>query len=166
MIICTTALLIIGILSLFISKGSGIIYTQAACMAMWGFAYQGSIGGAGYTLVAEVPTSSLRSHTQSLATVVAGFSFGTWSLVLPYMVNPDEGNMGGKVAFVFFALSVIATIVIFFYYPETKVRRLSTSNNFYMRSIADSLGFRVGHLKRLMSCMIVVSVPDISPKHD
>lgn len=29
---------------------------------------------------------------------------------------------GGNVAFVFFAFSVVGCIVVFFYYPETKVR--------------------------------------------
>ena len=38
------------------------------------------------------------------------------------MVNPDEANLGGKIAFVFFALLVFADVFVFFYYPETKVR--------------------------------------------
>ena len=93
-------------------------------MAIWSFAYQGSIGGAGYTMIAEVPTSSLRGPTQAMATVVSGVSFGAWSLVMPYMVNPDEANMGANVAFVHFGLSILSLIFVFFFYPETRVSQL------------------------------------------
>lgn len=42
-------------------------------------------------------------------------------LGLAYMVNPDEGALGGKVAFIFFALLVFADVFVYYFYPETKV---------------------------------------------
>ena len=98
-----------------------MVLTQVAFMAIWAFTYQGSIGAVGYTMIAEVPTSSLRGVTQSLATMTNGASNAIWSFALPYMINPNEANMGGKVAFIFFALLVLADIFVYFYYPETKV---------------------------------------------
>jgi hypothetical protein len=62
-------------------------------MAVWGFAYQGTIGAAGFSMVAELPTSALRGPTQSICTVVLGVSSAIWSLALPYMMNPDEAAM-------------------------------------------------------------------------
>jgi hypothetical protein len=38
------------------------------------------------------------------------------------MVNPDQANMKGKVAFIFFGILVVCDVFVFFYYPETKVR--------------------------------------------
>jgi hypothetical protein len=90
-------------------------------MATWAFFYQASIGAAGYTLIAEVPTSSLREVTQSLATTTNGLANAVWSFALPYVINPDEANLGGKVAFIFFAILVLADVFVYFYYPETKV---------------------------------------------
>lgn len=36
-------------------------------------------------------------------------------------INPDAGNLGGKVGFVFLGTGLIAAIGGFFLYPETKV---------------------------------------------
>ena len=36
------------------------------------------------------------------------------------MINPDAGNMGGKVGFVFFALGVPLCAAFWFLIPETK----------------------------------------------
>lgn len=92
-------------------------------MALWAFSYQGSIGAAGYSLVSEVPTSSLREPTQAMATMTNGLFNSVWSFALPYMINPDQANLGGKIAFIYFALCILADIFIFFYYPETKVSK-------------------------------------------
>lgn len=48
-------------------------------MAIWSFSYQASIGAAGYSLMAEVPTSSLRGITQSMGTATNGLSGAIWS---------------------------------------------------------------------------------------
>lgn len=93
LIICTSTLLLIGILTQFTAKGSSVIYAQAAFMAIWGFTYQASIGAAGYSMVAELPTSTLRGPTLAMCTITNGLSNGSWALVLPYMINPDEGSM-------------------------------------------------------------------------
>jgi len=124
----TICLLLIAVLTLFTERNSTIIFTQSAFMAVWGFAYQASIGGAGYTLVAETPTSSLRNPTQAMATFTNALFNSMWAFALPYMINPDEANMGGRVAFIFFGLNLIACVVIFFYYPETKVSYSSVSS--------------------------------------
>ena len=39
---------------------------------------------------------------------------------VPYMVNPDAGDLGGKVGFIFFGLGVITTVLMYFFAPETK----------------------------------------------
>ena len=36
------------------------------------------------------------------------------------MINPDAGNLGAKVGFVFAGLGVPLCILIFFYVPETR----------------------------------------------
>jgi hypothetical protein len=56
-----------------------------------------------------------------LGTIVNGLSNCIWSFSMPYMVNPDQANMKGKVAFIFFGILVVCDVFVFFYYPETKV---------------------------------------------
>lgn len=38
------------------------------------------------------------------------------------MFNADEGNLGGKMGFIYFATAVISWLIIFFDVPETKGR--------------------------------------------
>jgi hypothetical protein len=44
------------------------------------------------------------------------------SQVLPYLINPTSANLGGKVAFVFFGLSLPLCFYFFFCLPEMKGR--------------------------------------------
>jgi hypothetical protein len=119
--VCTTSMLLIGVLTQFVTKSASIALAQVSFMAIWAFSYQASIGAAGYTLMSEVPTSSLRGITQSMATAMNGLSGSIWSFCLPYLINPDEAALGGNVAFIFFGLLVFCSTFVFFYYPETKV---------------------------------------------
>lgn len=41
---------------------------------------------------------------------------------MPYLINPDEANLGGKIAFVFFTPSVPMCIYLFYSLPEMKGR--------------------------------------------
>lgn len=123
-------------LSLFLNVSPAIVRAQVAFMAIWAFSYQASIGSAGYTMMAEIPTSSLRGVTQSMATMVNGLSNSVWSFALPYMINPDQAAMGGKVAFVFFALLVLADGFVFWFYPETKGRSFEEIDELFRRGVA------------------------------
>jgi hypothetical protein len=111
---------------------------------IWAIMYQLSIGAAGFVLASEIATVRLRSTTQGLVTITNA----VWGLVMqfsiPYMVryihvdqcslcmclsgeffcvqiNPDAGNLGGKVGFIFLGTGLIAAIGGWFLYPETKV---------------------------------------------
>lgn len=37
-------------------------------------------------------------------------------------INPDAGNLGGKVGFIFLGMGLIAAVGGWYLYPETKVR--------------------------------------------
>jgi hypothetical protein len=119
LVLCVT-LLLIGIMACI--NVNGAIWGQVVFMAVWSFVYQGTIGSAAWPIAAETPTSRLRAPTQSLATMMNGLSSCIWSFALPYAVNPDQGNLGGKIAFVFGAVLVFAVVFIFFMIPETKNR--------------------------------------------
>jgi hypothetical protein len=51
----------------------------------------------------------------SLVQWVIGFTF-------PYMFNPDAGNLGGRVGFVFGAMTLVVALGHFIWLPETKDR--------------------------------------------
>jgi hypothetical protein len=112
------SLIVIGITGCF-KQG---IWAQVVFMAVWSFTYQSTIGSVAWPIVTEVSKSSLRNHTQSLATITSGIVGAISGVCLPFMVNPDEGNMGGKVGFVYGALLGLSCVGVWMYYPETKGR--------------------------------------------
>jgi hypothetical protein len=114
------ALLMIGIIALI--PTSSAIWGQVVFMAIWSFTYQATIGSVAWPIITEVSSSSLRSHTQALATVTTGIVGAVSGVLLPFAVNPDQGNMGGKVAFVYGGILGCSCVFVWAYYPETKGR--------------------------------------------
>ncbi|KAI1870583.1 uncharacterized protein JN550_005126 [Neoarthrinium moseri] len=127
-------LFLIGILASVPTDNA--IWGQVACMALWSFVYQATIGSAAWPITAENATSRLRAPTQSLATMMNGLSSCIWSFALPYAINPDQGNLGGKIAFVFGAVLIFASVFIFFMYPETKGRTYIEIDQLWSRGIS------------------------------
>lgn len=112
-------LLIIGILGCVPNKTKaswGIV----ALLYVWALIYQLSIGATGFVLASEIATMRLRATTQGLITITNS----VWGLIMqftvPYMINPDAGNLGGKVGFIFLATGLIAGIGGWYLFPETK----------------------------------------------
>ena len=68
--------------------------------------------------------SSIRLRTKSIA---IGFTFNyafstVWNVVIPYMFNQDQGNLGGKIGWIYFGLCLATLVVIYLEIPETKGR--------------------------------------------
>lgn len=127
-------LLMIGILSCV--KGSSATWGQVAFMGIWCFLYQGTMGAVAWPITAEAATSRLRAPTQALATMMNGLSSCIWSFSLPYAVNPNIGNLQGKIAFIFAAVMVFSTVFIYFFVPETKNRTYLEIDELWARNIA------------------------------
>ncbi|RHZ63542.1 hypothetical protein CDV55_102822 [Aspergillus turcosus] len=112
-------LLLIGIMGC-IPDRTKASWGIVAFIYVWAIIYQLSIGATGFVLASEIATMRLRGATQGLVTI----SNAVWGLIMqftiPYMINPDAGNLGGKVGFVFLGTGLIAAIGGFFLYPETK----------------------------------------------
>ena len=65
-----------------------------------------------------------------------GLSACIWGFALPYAINPDQGNLGGKIAYVFADVLVFAVIYIFFQIPETKGRTYVEIDELYKQRVA------------------------------
>lgn len=58
------------------------------------------------------------------------------TLRVPYMINPDEGNLRGKTGFIFGAFSIIACIWTYFCLPETKGRAFEQLDHMFEQKIS------------------------------
>lgn len=68
--------------------------------------------------------------------MVNGLSSCIWSLSLPYAINPDQGNLGGKIAFIFGATLAACTVFVYFMIPETKGRTYIEIDELWSRGIS------------------------------
>jgi hypothetical protein len=88
-----------------------------------------------FVLLGETSSVQLKARTTALATAVQALFAIVMSFAIPYMVNPDEGNLRGKVGFVFGGLGAIATLASFVYIPELKGRTFGEIDTMFLNRV-------------------------------
>ncbi|EEY23479.1 maltose permease [Verticillium alfalfae VaMs.102] len=114
----TVLLILIGIMDVVPASGAG--WVQAGATVVYAYVYFLTIGAMAFAILGEASSTVLRAKTISLATATQAICGIVMSIAIPYMVNPDEANLRGKVGFIFGGLSLIGTAGAFFYVPELK----------------------------------------------
>ncbi|OAL04217.1 general substrate transporter [Phaeosphaeriaceae sp. SRC1lsM3a] len=130
----TGILFLIGIMD--VVPSSGAKWVQAAATVVYAFVYFNTIGALAFVLLGETSTPSLRGHTTALATATQSGMGIAMNIAIPYMVNPDEANLKGKVGFVFGGLAALATALCFFYIPELKGKSFDQINSLFEQKVS------------------------------
>jgi hypothetical protein len=58
-----------------------------------------------------------------------------WQFTIPYMFNPDQANLGAKIAFIFGAACVLCIVYLFFYQPETAGRSYQELDEMFTKGV-------------------------------
>jgi hypothetical protein len=133
MVSLTTVLFLIGIMDVI--KTSTAKWVQASLTVVYALFYQMTIGPLAFAILGEASSPSLRAKTIGLATAVQSV-FGTlMNVVVPYLVNPDEADLKGKVGFIFGGLSAMATVWSFLYIPELKGRTFDEIDYMFQKKV-------------------------------
>ncbi|PCH42436.1 general substrate transporter [Wolfiporia cocos MD-104 SS10] len=132
---CTIILLIIGFLAIP-ENNQNAKWAIAALTLVYNFIYQTGIGPLGYVIFAEVSSAKLRSKTVGIGILVNSLCGMIMNIVDPYLVNPDEANLGGKVGFIFGGLAALGLVWAYFYIPETKNRTIDELDVMFERKVA------------------------------
>ncbi|KAF9872166.1 sugar porter family MFS transporter [Colletotrichum karsti] len=114
--------LLIGILDCVPGRPSGVTWAESSLMLVWNFAYDLSVGPVCFVLISEASATRVRSKTIALATAAQGVLGIIMTVAIPYMINPDEANMQGKLGFFFGGLAALCFGWAFFRIPETMGR--------------------------------------------
>jgi sugar porter (SP) family MFS transporter len=114
----TALLFIIGIMDVVPTSAAG--WVQAGATVVYAFVYFLTIGAMAFAILGEASSTVLRAKTMSLATATQALCGLAMNFAIPYMVNPDEANLKGKVGFIFGGLALIATFGSWVYVPELK----------------------------------------------
>ena len=81
-----------------------------------------TLGPAAYSVGGETATPRLRQKTYAI-NMTSSTAFSTAVLqAMPYLINPGNANLGGKITFIFFGFSVPICIYLYFCFPEMKGR--------------------------------------------
>ncbi|KAK0125363.1 hypothetical protein ONS96_009211 [Cadophora gregata f. sp. sojae] len=134
MAVLTTILMLMRIMDVIPTGGAK--WAQAALTVIYAFVHFMTIGAMAFVLLGEVSAPSLRAKTMGLAAVTQSVFGIAMNFAIPYMVNPDSGNLKGKVGFVFEGLGRIATIGSYFYVPELKGKTFAAIDSLFQAKVA------------------------------
>lgn len=110
---------------ILVSRFIGVALIMAACCSNLGT-------GTAYPIAAaEMPASRLRAKTLGIGFGVNAFMTWVFALCVPYMFNADQGNLGGKIGFVFFGFCIIGFVLSYLEIPETKDITYATINHLF-----------------------------------
>ena len=80
---------------------------------------------------AETSALHLRGKANGIGWFTGGAGSALFGFVLPYIFNPDQGNLRGKTGFVYFGLCVVGVVVTFLFVPEMKGRTPSEIDHMF-----------------------------------
>ncbi|KAL7624244.1 hypothetical protein AAE478_005803 [Parahypoxylon ruwenzoriense] len=113
---------IIGILDSIPGRPSGVAWAESSLMLIWNGVYDLSIGPITFVILGECSATRVRSKTIAVATAAQAVVGIAMTVAIPYMINPAEANMQGKLGYFFGGLGVFCLVWGYFRIPETKGR--------------------------------------------
>ncbi|KAI2622825.1 putative maltose permease [Xylaria nigripes] len=119
---CVALMLIIGILDSIPGRPSAVIWAESSLMLVWNGVYDLSIGPSTFVILGECSATRVRSKTIAIATAVQAVVGIIMTVAIPYMINPDEANLQGKLGYFFGGLGALCLVWSYFRVPETKGR--------------------------------------------
>lgn len=91
---------------------------------------------ASYAIAAETSSLQLRAKTQGIGWAVSALTSTVSGLCLPYVFNPDEGNLRGKTGYTYAASCVIGVVVSYFIIPEMKGRTVNEIDRMFEEKLS------------------------------
>jgi SP family general alpha glucoside:H+ symporter-like MFS transporter len=113
-------LLSLGFTSL--SKSKGASYGSGTLLLLFTLCYDIGVGTVAYSIVAEIPSSRLRTKTIVLARSLYNCQGIINGVITPYMLNPVYWNWKAKAGFFWAGTSFLCLTWAFFRLPEPKGR--------------------------------------------
>lgn len=115
-------MLIIGILDCIPGRPAGVAWAESALMILWNLAYDLSVGPICFIIISEASATRVRSKSIAVATAAQAVLGIAMTVAIPYMINPDEADMQGKLGFFFGGLGLLCFGWAYLRMPETRGR--------------------------------------------
>lgn len=135
-LLCLIAMqLTIGILDCVPGHPSSVVWAQSYLMLLWNFCYDLSIGPVCFVIIAEASATRVRSKSIALATAAQGAMGCVMTVAIPYLINPDQMDMRGKLGFFFAGSGGLCLVWAFLEVPETKGRTYEELDILFEREV-------------------------------
>lgn len=138
--ILTILVLMVGILDVVpgYTTNSNIVWAQCSMMVIYNFFYDLTIGPLCFVYLVEVSSAKLRDKTIAISTAVNALINVACAVGIPYAINPDQGNLRGKLAFVFIGVTIPCLVWCFMALPETKGRTFEELDIMFQKRVPTS----------------------------
>jgi SP family general alpha glucoside:H+ symporter-like MFS transporter len=57
------------------------------------------------------------------------------NVIMPYLFNQDQADLGGKIGWIFAVMGIIALFIVFFEVPETKARSFQELDAMFIEKV-------------------------------
>ncbi len=137
LLILTVILLLVGVLDVLphYASSKSIRNGQASLMVAYNFFYDLTVGPLCFVILCETSSAKLRGKTIALATAINALANMACAVGIPYAINPDQGNLRGKIAFIFFGAALPCILWCFLSLPETKGRTFEELDLMFQRKV-------------------------------
>lgn len=132
--LCCAMYLVMGV--------GGVVKTSKSSLLAIGIALQftsityGPAVGSSMAVAGEVSATRLRAKSVGLGYTWTCLASIVWTIILPYLFNTDQLNLGGNMGWIFLIQGLIVGVLIFFFVPETKGRSFDELDILFERRIA------------------------------
>jgi MFS transporter, SP family, general alpha glucoside:H+ symporter len=127
--------LVIGILDCIPGRPASVIWAESSLMLVWNFFYDISIGPVCFVIISEASATRVRSKSIAVATAAQGVLGCVMTVAIPYMINPDQANLQGKLGFFFGGLAFLCFAWSYLRLPETKGRTYEELDILFERKV-------------------------------
>jgi len=135
LVILTVLVLLIGILDVVPNYSLTTTWVQSSLMVVYNFFYDLTIGPLCFVILSETSSAKLRGKTIAISTTVNALINVACAVGIPYALNPDQGNLRGKLAFVFFGTTLPCLAWCFMALPEMKNRTFDELDLMFQRAV-------------------------------
>jgi SP family general alpha glucoside:H+ symporter-like MFS transporter len=130
----TLLLLLVGLISISNSKGAS--WGIGSLLLIYTFTYDITVGPVCYSLVAEIPSTRLKTKSIVLARNVYNVFGIVNGVIMPYMLNPTAWNWRGKAGFFWAGMCALCWLWTYFRLPEPRGRTYGELDILFEKRVA------------------------------
>lgn len=118
---CVVMYLIMGVFGALKEQNRTTLLVIGVALQFTSVSY-GPAVGASNAVAGEVSATRLRAKSLGIGTAFSAVAGTFWTVVMPYLFNQDQANLGGNVGWIFFGMGLVMLVILYFDVPGTKGR--------------------------------------------